>query len=68
MHPFGEPGVAVTTAIEKMDRQKYFLTERIVDFLNTVQFYNILEVYCCYEIQKYRVLCEFVVEKRVIDV
>jgi hypothetical protein len=26
-----------------------FLTERIVYFLSTVQCYNILEIYCCYE-------------------
>jgi hypothetical protein len=27
----------------------FFLKERIVYFLNTVQCYNILEIYCCYE-------------------
>jgi hypothetical protein len=33
-----------------------FLTERIVYFLSTVQCYNILEIYYCYEIQKHRAL------------
>jgi hypothetical protein len=41
----------------------FFLTGHIVYFLNTVQCYNILKVYCCYEIQKHKALCEFVVEK-----
>ncbi len=43
---------------------RIFLTkERIVYFLNTVQCYTVLEIYCCYEIQKHKALCEFVVEK-----
>jgi hypothetical protein len=38
----------------------FFLTERIVYFLNTVHWYNNLEEYCYYEIQIHKALCEFV--------
>ena len=44
-------------------KEKFFLTERIVYFLNTVHCYNILEEYCYYEIQIHKALCEFAVEK-----
>ncbi len=40
----------------------FFLTERIVYFLNTVHCYNILEEYYYYEIQIHKALCDFTVE------
>ncbi len=43
--------------------KSFFLTERIVYFLNTVHCYNLLEEYCYYEIQIHKALCEFAVEK-----
>ncbi len=44
----------------------FFLTERIVYFLNTVHCYNLLEEYCYYEIQIHKALCEFAVEKGIV--
>jgi hypothetical protein len=49
--------------MKTQQKTKIFLPERIVYLLNTVQCYNILEIYCCYELQKHKALCEFVIEK-----
>jgi hypothetical protein len=42
---------------------KFFFNRTYRLFLNTVHCYNLLENYCCYEIQIHKELCEFVVEK-----
>jgi hypothetical protein len=41
----------------------FFLTERIVYFLNTVHCYNNLEKYYYYEIQLHKALFDFAVDK-----
>jgi hypothetical protein len=41
----------LTRTKSKTKTHYFFLTERIVYFLNTVQRYNNLKVYCYYEIQ-----------------
>ena len=47
----------------KVAAKTFFLTERIVYFLNTVHCYNVLEEYCYNEIQIHNSLCEFVAKK-----
>jgi hypothetical protein len=51
--PRHNPSSLITNIFAKF-AEKFFLTGRIVYFLNTVQCYNIFGIYCWYEIQNVR--------------